>query len=242
MFKEVILKGLKGDLGPQGERGERGLPGPVGPQGIQGDIGADGKQGSIGPQGLKGEKGENGFTWRPFVDSNGTLIWSQNDSSELPIPANVIGPPGAQGVSGPVGPQGPIGEKGDRGEQGLQGETGPAGPRGETGNTGATGPVGPNAVSSSTTVSGFTNAHILYNNNGKVGAKALTPSDVGAAGSSPAWTESNWNYHDGIMFQPSTSAKMLQGYIKVWNGTSWVQGYVSVWDGGKWVVSKSQKL
>ena len=45
---------------------------------------------------------------------------------------------------------------------------------------GEQGPAGPNTVSSSTTTSGFENGQVLFNNNGKVGAKKLTASDVGA--------------------------------------------------------------
>lgn len=45
---------------------------------------------------------------------------------------------------------------------------------------GPQGAAGPNTVSSSTTTSGFENGQVLFNNNGKVGAKKLTASDVGA--------------------------------------------------------------
>lgn len=45
---------------------------------------------------------------------------------------------------------------------------------------GEQGPAGPNTVSASTTTSGFENGHVLFNNNGKVGAKKLSASDVGA--------------------------------------------------------------
>lgn len=45
---------------------------------------------------------------------------------------------------------------------------------------GEQGPAGPNTVSSSTTTSGFEDGHVLYNNNGNVGGKKLTASDVGA--------------------------------------------------------------
>lgn len=45
---------------------------------------------------------------------------------------------------------------------------------------GEQGPAGPNKVSSETTTSGFEDGHVLYNNNGKVGAKKLTASDVSA--------------------------------------------------------------
>ena len=68
----------------------------------------------------------------------------------------------------------------------LQGATGATGPQGEPGKNGQTGPQGapgPNTVSATTTTSGFTNAHFLFNNNGKVGAKAITAADVGALAS-----------------------------------------------------------
>lgn len=45
---------------------------------------------------------------------------------------------------------------------------------------GPQGAAGPNTVSSSTTTSGFENGQVLFDNNGKVGAKKLTASDVGA--------------------------------------------------------------
>lgn len=45
---------------------------------------------------------------------------------------------------------------------------------------GPQGEAGPNEVSTSTTTSGFEDGHVLYNNNGKVGAKKLGASDVGA--------------------------------------------------------------
>ncbi|WP_291243974.1 hypothetical protein [Fournierella sp.] len=45
---------------------------------------------------------------------------------------------------------------------------------------GPQGAAGPNTVSSSTTTSGFENGQVLFNNNGKVGAKNLSASDVGA--------------------------------------------------------------
>lgn len=45
---------------------------------------------------------------------------------------------------------------------------------------GPQGAAGPNTVSSSTTTSGFENGQVLINSNGKVGAKKLTASDVGA--------------------------------------------------------------
>lgn len=54
---------------------------------------------------------------------------------------------------------------------------------------GPQGPAGPNEVSASTTTSGFENGHVLVNNNGKVGGKKLTASDVGAI---PKGTRKLW--------------------------------------------------
>jgi|GEM_PF-5326480 hypothetical protein len=106
-----------------------------------------------------------------------------------------------QGSSGSVGPQGPQGPAGVTPtiKAGTV-TTGAAGtsaavtattsgttttfnftiPTGATGATGPQGPAGPNTVTTTTTTSGFTNGHILYNNNGKVGAKAITAASIGA--------------------------------------------------------------
>ena len=48
---------------------------------------------------------------------------------------------------------------------------------------GPQGPAGPNSVSTTTTTTGLTNGHFLYNNNGKVGGKAITPATIGALAS-----------------------------------------------------------
>lgn len=52
--------------------------------------------------------------------------------------------------------------------------------RGPQGPKGATGAAGPNTVSTSTTTTGFTSGHFLFNNNGRVGAKDITPASIGA--------------------------------------------------------------
>ena len=114
-----------------------------------------------------------------------------------------------------VGSQGPKGDQGERGAQGPTGPTGPAGPKGDTGATGPQGPAGatgaqgapgPNQVSSTTTTSGFTDGHILYNNAGRVGAKTLTASDVGAL--SPTGNASNVT---AAFTQASTRANLTTG-------------------------------
>lgn len=114
-----------------------------------------------------------------------------------------------------VGPQGPKGDQGERGVQGPAGPTGPQGPKGDTGATGPQGPAGaagaqgapgPNEVSSETTVRGFTSGHLLFNNAGKVGAKTLTASDVGAL--SPTGNASNVTTE---FTQASTRANLSTG-------------------------------
>ena len=67
----------------------------------------------------------------------------------------------------------PFGAQGPKGDKGEKGDTGATGPQGEQGERGETGLPGPNTVTGATTTSGFTNGHVLYNDNGKVGAKAL---------------------------------------------------------------------
>ena len=114
-----------------------------------------------------------------------------------------------------VGPQGPKGDQGERGAQGPIGSTGPAGPKGDTGATGPQGPAGatgaqgvpgPNQVSSTTTTSGFTDGQILYNNAGRVGAKTLTASDVGALAS-----DGNASNVTAAFTQASTRANLTTG-------------------------------
>lgn len=102
----------------------------------------------------------------------------KNAIDSIPPKSELIGPKGEKGEPGPQGPQGP------QGSRGPVGATGPAGPAGQPGPQGSQGPAGPNQISHNTTTTGFTNGHYLYNNNGKVGAKAITPGSIGAAPSS----------------------------------------------------------
>ena len=76
---------------------------------------------------------------------------------------------------------------------------------------GEQGPAGPNTVSSSTTTSGFENGHMLFNNNGKVGAKSFLDL-VYPVGSIYEWSSS------GISGAPdlSTSAKMAEHFGGTW--------------------------
>lgn len=122
---------------------QKGATGATGPQGPQGATGATGAKGATGATGATGPAG---ITWRPTVDSSGNLSWASNSSGTAPTTMNIRGP---------------------------QGATGATGAKGETGGQGPQGPAGPNQLSASTVTSGFTNGHILYNNNGKVGGRVV---------------------------------------------------------------------
>lgn len=77
---------------------------------------------------------------------------------------------------------------------------------------GPQGPAGPNTVSTSTTTTGLTNGHFLYNNNGRVGGKEITPASIGAlaadgkAESSKTADSVEWNNISGkpSNFSPSS--------------------------------------
>lgn len=86
---------------------------------------------------------------------------------------------------------------------------------------GPQGAAGPNTVSSSTTTSGFENGQVLFNNNGKVGAKNLSASDVGARPNS--WTPSA----EDVGAIPKGNTKALA------DGLTWKTGAINTpagWD------------
>ena len=141
----------------------------------------------VGPQGPKGDQGERG---------------AQGPTG----PTGPAGPKGDTGATGPQGAKGEPGKMGPTGPQGPKGDTGATGPQGPAGATGAQGAPGPNQVSSATTVSGFESGQLLYNNAGKVGAKTLTASDVGAL--SPTGNASNVT---AAFTQASTRANLTTG-------------------------------
>lgn len=75
---------------------------------------------------------------------------------------------------------------------------------------GPQGAAGPNTVSSSTTTSGFEDGHVLYNNNGKVGAKKLSASDVGALSSGGTAQKANFLVGGGVGTQYNFGAYEMQ--------------------------------
>ena len=76
---------------------------------------------------------------------------------------------------------------------------------------GEQGPAGPNLVSASTTTSGFENGHLLYNNNGHVGAKSFLDL-VYPVGSIYEWSSS------GISGAPDLSTVEK---VKAYFGGAW---------------------
>lgn len=185
----INIKGPKGDQGiqgPQGPKGEQGLIGPQGIHGIQGLKGEKGDTGLMGPQGAKGDKGDtgtqgtNGFTWRPTVDVNGNLSWTNNGSTSIPVAVNIRGPqgvqgiPGAKGDKGDVGGIGPQGPKGETGERGLTGAQGAQGPKGNTGDVGPQGIPGSQGAQGPQGIKGDTGAQGPQGIPGKDGTQIIT--------------------------------------------------------------------
>lgn len=151
-------QGPMGEQGPQGPKGDpftysdftedqlAALKGPKGDRGEQGPVGPAGPAGQDGAKGDQGEAGKSGATFKPYVDAEGNLSWSNDGSLPNPEPVNIKGPQGPAGEVGPEGPEGPQGKQGEQGPKGDQGEPGPEGqqgPQGEKGDKGDPGPQGP---------------------------------------------------------------------------------------------------
>ena len=238
--KVVGPQGPKGDTGATGPQGPTGATGPqgvqgakgdTGPQGPKGDTGATGPQGPAGAQGVKGETGQRGSFWYQGTAITGTsttgTVFSGSGISSALVNDKYLNTStgyvyncttagaasvakwtyigsirGATGAQGATGPQGPTGATGPAGAQG---------PKGDTGAQGVAGPAGPDAVSSSTTVSGFTSGQYLYNNNGRVGAKAITASSIGAAATSHTHTKSQITDFPTSMKNPAALTLQLNG-------------------------------
>ena len=96
----------------------------------------------------------NGATFRPNVDTDGNLSWTNDKELENPTTINIKG---AKGDKGDVGPQGLKGDKGDRGEQGP---IGPKGDKGEQGEKGADGKDGQDGLTTSISLNGTVYSHV----------------------------------------------------------------------------------
>lgn len=135
-----INTGIQGQIGPKGDKGDIGLtpnitiglvetlnPG----ENVRVTKSGD-KENPVFNFGIpKGEKGETGkdgvgYTYKPSVNSNGDLSWTNNGQLENPQTVNIKGP------KGDPGPRGPQGETGPSGANGAPGPTGPTGPKGDT--------------------------------------------------------------------------------------------------------------
>lgn len=53
-----------------------------------------------GPPGPPGDSGEDGFTWKPFVSSDGNLTFEEDDNPDPPSPVFIKGADGPQGERG----------------------------------------------------------------------------------------------------------------------------------------------
>ncbi|MDO4732460.1 MAG: hypothetical protein Q4B50_02945 [Bacillota bacterium] len=85
---------------------DKNLPNPEtvnirGPQGRQGDPGPQGLKGDTGGTGPQGPSGEAGATFRPSLNEEGLLSWSNDKNLPNPDSVNIRGPQGQQGPAGP---------------------------------------------------------------------------------------------------------------------------------------------
>lgn len=116
-IEEVAIKYLKlqEQGGVKGEKGEKGDPFTFedftpeqleslrGPQGLPGRDGLDGKDGSNGSDGKDGSNGldgSDGATFKPTVNANGDLSWTNDQGLENPETVNIKGPKGDTGQDG----------------------------------------------------------------------------------------------------------------------------------------------
>lgn len=152
------------------------------------------------------EGGGGPAAWLPEVSATGTLSWSRSDSSVIPEPVSIVGPPGEKGAPGPPGEQGPQGVQGPvgpPGERGVPGPPGPEGPMGEKGEPGL------NEISLNTTVSGIAPGLYLgvgangrlssmegggavFSVNGQTGSIELTGKDIPASPSGSLFPNTSW--------------------------------------------------
>lgn len=92
---------------------------------------------------------------------------------------------------------------------------------------GAQGPAGPNTVSAGTTTSGFENGHFLFDDNGKVGAKAVSAESLGAMKSNALYIASDQTAGDAFL-PGDGSARTLKSYSVTETGVYLMVGHMVI--------------
>ena len=175
------ITGPTGPLGPTGPTGPTGDIGPTGPTGAASSVaGPTGPTGDIGPTGPTGPTGSSGvaaYSRTSFTATGGqTTFVVSYTVGVIEVYVNGVLLNGAD-YTATTGTDVVLATACSAGDivevlsflVGNLGATGPTGPTG-SGATGPTGASGPNSITiNTTTVSGGTSGHALYNNAGTVG-------------------------------------------------------------------------
>lgn len=187
------FKNLKGATGSRGPQGEKGASGTRGSQWYRGTaITGTSTTGTI----FSGSGISSALVNDMYLNTSTGYVYTCTTAGAASV-AKWVYSGSIKGATGATGSRGPQGATGAAAGFGTPTATATALAAGASptvsvsasgGNTakvfafsfgiprGATGATGPNALSSSTTVTGFTNGYALYVNNGKVGAKAFPAS------------------------------------------------------------------
>ena len=128
---EVMDAGPEGKQGIQGEKGDGWTDAYYTPGTGKITFESDDGLGFVTDD-LRGDKGDVGDMWKPSIDENGTISWSQSSSTTAPTPTNIRGPIGVAGAKPShawdgtklqfENPDGSMGNKVDL--KGLKGDTG----------------------------------------------------------------------------------------------------------------------
>ena len=128
---EVMDVGPEGKQGIQGEKGDGWTDAYYTPGTGKITFESDDGLGFVTDD-LRGDKGDVGDMWKPSIDENGTISWSQSSSTTAPTPTNIRGPIGVTGAKPShawdgtklqfENPDGSMGNKVDL--KGLKGDTG----------------------------------------------------------------------------------------------------------------------
>jgi|LSQX01.1.fsa_nt_gb hypothetical protein len=128
---EVMDAGPEGKQGIQGEKGDGWTDAYYTPGTGKITFESDDGLGFVTDD-LRGDKGDVGDMWKPSIDENGTISWSQSSSTTAPAPTNIRGPIGVTGAKPShawdgtklqfENPDGSMGNKVDL--KGLKGDTG----------------------------------------------------------------------------------------------------------------------